>query len=211
MKKIWGRIEWLIYGLFVRFYRLRDDEIAQCDIIVPHCYGLLKDDTLPEATRLTLTEAVMLSRCFPKAQILMTSASYFGGNRQYIEDGLKVVFLKRFGVTAFVLAGIRNTVYEVRAVHAEIKQRADPLPHRNITAICDAPQMRSVRRIWREVFADSPNVTISIKAVQARWEEPHRAKFQQSPLRWFAANILRDLALKFRGLEYVAGISHPIT
>lgn len=200
------KTEFALYRMSVKFYRLPSDSVSQCDVIVPHCYGLLENGDLPDATKKTMGKAVSLGRTIPKAVILIPTVNYFGEEAQRMEKVLKRGIIEASGIknrVVFIDDPCNNSALEVRYALEEIRKQE--IPCRSVAVICDAPHMRSIRRIW-DHYSKKNGVQVALKSVEANWFQAHHIFWQRSPLRWLAANFARHLFMIIFGVDRAAAV-----
>lgn len=199
------KIELFIYKLVVGLYRPNDSTVTHCDAIVPHGAGITASGKLINSTEGAILRAVELAKKFPSATILLISTNYFEKERQ-VEENLKLKMLKANGVKNPVIcvrSGARNTVDEVRETSRFICGHG----LKNVTAVCDEPQMRSAKIIWNHFC---PYQRVQLLGFKAEWRGNHRAFLLKSPLRCLLANIIRHGFLIIFGVKAAGKITHPI-
>ncbi|MBI4709165.1 MAG: hypothetical protein HY764_03120 [Candidatus Portnoybacteria bacterium] len=202
MAKWWYRLARKLYGV-------PDSEILKCDVVVPLGYGLNRRHELPAASIDTLLQAMIIANNL-NATIVWASANYFWPGCDKEEDKEKDYFLQEWKFTGkrIMTGGVTNSVTEAEAIRRAIN-KAD-IQSQYIALVCDWPQTRSARLIYRKVFPESE---ILIWNVNTDWDEECNEMvifLTRSNARWLFANILRHLMLRLMPFKWVAKIKQPL-
>ena len=202
-----------------RRYSLPNEQIDQCDIVVPMDYGLCRGTTvLPDAARETIRSAVPFAEA-RSALIVWSTYNGIGKKLKVEGDQLKVELVRLLQpVTGFPFVRVRvffseegcsNSVDEAQSIKRMLDAKGIPYKGKTIVCVCDWVHARSVRRIWEEIFPDS---TIKVRSIFGiRWSKSNYEILLRSFPRWFAVNILRLLSLIVFGMERTARIRHPVS
>ena len=192
--------------IFKPVYGLPNCQTPHCDVVVALGYGFTQSQTLPRATVKVLETAAALANEY-RAPVAWASSNYFFTGCKEAEDSLKQNVLAKAGhLRPPIVAGtgISNSVTEAREIRRALEDAG--IQFKDILVVLDWPHARSARIIWENVFHDA---TVHFWSVDAEWDETHAAKLQRSNLLWLTACLLRHMALRTKGIEWVAKIQHP--
>ena len=189
-------------------YRLRDDPIIHCDLIVALGYGLLKNGNLPDATVRAFWRASALAAAHPRATVVLVNQNYLGDGTRETERMRKLELVRRSPFSERIVVARTpcvNSIGEAWAVLAETISRG--LDKRDVVVVCDEAHMRSVKLIWSRVCRQS---RIMLSSIEAWWEKEHILPFCRSPWRWFFSNIVRHAFLRVLGLSLMMRLHQPV-
>lgn len=189
----------IFISLFMKFWGIKNDVLNNVKFVVPHGYGLLSRDRLPNAAKKTIKQTAKVLKEFPQAKVFLTNSNYLWPESEQNEFRLKLEEFTKRGVAQKSIVnggGIANTIEEVEKA-AEYLAR-QKLNHDEILIVVDQMHARRARQIWKKIF---PNGNIKIRNVKGRWQEGHPAVFQRSELRWLLTNVLFYIAFFFIGVK----------
>ena len=191
-----------------RAYRLHDDPITRCDLIVPLGYGLLKNGSLPDATVRAFWRASALAAAHPHAVVVLVNQNYLGNGAHETERMRKLELMRRSPFSErmrIALVPCWNSISEAWSALAEANLcGADT---RDIVVICDEAHMRSAKVIWSHLFKGS---RIMLSSINADWEKEHVLPFCRSPWRSLVSNITRYLLIRVFGVRLMSRFHQPV-
>ena len=189
-----------------RLWRVSERKPIQPDVIVPLSYAMLPN-ALAFGTTQGIHAAYGWATQFPSAVVAFGNPSHCFPGSEIAEEREKMQLLQTLGLPEErIISGgpIQNTVTELRAVAAALKQRGiQPL---EVLLVIESLHSRGGLYIAQRVF---PGARISLKYSHATvWQPDHPFFFQQSRRNWFMANILRQVALRILGIDQAAKVKH---
>lgn len=193
--------------LFVWLWKARPVPPQNPDVIVPICYGTLPE-RLAEGTEATLNQAIVLAQKYPQAMIAFGNAAICFPGSEVVESREKRRLLSEAGIPLERLVeapAIYNSVTEAREIKAELARNG--IATQEIAIVAAEAHSRSVMYIYRRVF---PHTLLSLVLVpfEVEYQKDHTVTLQTGPWYWIVANVLRQTALMFLGLDIVGGITH---
>lgn len=73
------------FNFLIRLYGLRDETVEGCKLVAAHCYGLDRQNQLPDATIKTVNRAIDIA-LHQEVPIIFADTNYFGAGMQEHEN-----------------------------------------------------------------------------------------------------------------------------
>jgi hypothetical protein len=186
-----------------KWWNIPDDSVKTPFLILPHSYGITRDEKLPEASKLALNKAAAILKEHPQATILLVMSNIFWKPIEY-ELNLKLAYLRSISVdmTRVVSGGgIVSTVEEILRT-----KDLYGLDGREVVSICDHLHARRIRYLWRRL---APEVQAKIVSITGKWDKTATSWFLRSNFRWLLGNIIHLCIFMILGKKSV-NITHSI-
>lgn len=175
-------------------------------MIVTFSYGVLPD-RLADATKEGLLEALQYANRFPRAVVAFATCTHCFTGSEYVELGekKKIIHEQSFPWSRVVVgAPVQNTVTELRAIKTALTKRG--VEPKEILLVVEAFHSRSARYITEKIF---PGVEISLVYSNTTGCQPdHPFSIQRHQWKYILVNVLRQIALRILGIEWMSTIVH---